>query len=98
MEPANIDVLKKRAEDMAGRPIEVEQLPDGKFIVMFMNFDQNPPPKGDTEAEALKKFIEYRLPQKPVEDKLIAENTQTEEQDGSNTQPAAQGSQDDSGA
>jgi hypothetical protein len=95
-EKGTLSVLREKAAELAGRPIEVEELADGKFIVMFMNFDQNPPPKGDTELEALKNFIEYRLPQAPVEASLKSEKTFLEEQNGSKTEPATQGSEDDS--
>lgn len=54
-----IEELKAKAESLAMRPVEVEQTLDGKYIVLFMRFMHSPPPKGDTEQEALEKFIEY---------------------------------------
>lgn len=50
---------RTRAEELAGRPVEVEQTRDGKFVVLWMNFVESPPPKGDTEEEALEKFVAY---------------------------------------
>jgi hypothetical protein len=48
-----------KANELAGRPIEVEKTKDGKYIAIFMVFNESPPPKGDTEEEALKGFIEW---------------------------------------
>ena len=50
--------LYKRAEELAGRPVEVSQLINGKFIVLWMAFEQDPPPADITEEGALKGFIE----------------------------------------
>jgi len=51
--------LYTKAEQLAGRPVEVEKTKDGKYIVLFMVLGQSPPPKCDTEQEALEKFIEW---------------------------------------
>lgn len=51
--------LLKRASDIAGRDIEVVETTDGMYIVLFMNFNASPPPKGHTELAALELFIEH---------------------------------------
>lgn len=50
--------LYAEAEKLAGRPVEVEKLKNGKLIVLWMRFEESPPKPGDTEEEALKNFIE----------------------------------------
>lgn len=50
--------LYEKAEKLAGRPVEVDQTKDGKYIVLWMNFGRSPPPKADTETLALEGFIE----------------------------------------
>lgn len=47
---------RKEAEDLLGHELEVEETGDGKHIVLFMNFELPPPPKGDTPEEAYKVF------------------------------------------
>lgn len=47
------------AEQLVGHELAVEQTTDGKYVVMFMRFNQSPPPKADSENEAYKAFVEY---------------------------------------
>lgn len=54
-----LEQLYKEAEEIAGRPVEVERTIDGKFVVLYMVFEQSPPPKADTEEGALRAFIEW---------------------------------------
>jgi hypothetical protein len=49
--------LYAEAGKLAGRPVEVEKLKDGKFVVLWMRFEASPPEPGDTEEDALKNFI-----------------------------------------
>ena len=42
-----------------GYEVETEQTTDGKYIVMYMNFNKSPPPKGDTAEEALTNFLTW---------------------------------------
>jgi len=65
--------LQARADELAGRPVEVEQTKDGKYIVLFMQFSQPPPPKGDTPEEALTGFIKKMEAYRQTEEALIAE-------------------------
>ena len=51
--------LYEKAAELAGRTVEVEKTKDGKYIVLFLVLGASPPPKGDTEQEALEKFIEW---------------------------------------
>lgn len=71
--------LKKRASELAGREVEVEQTKHGKYIVLWMRFEQSPPPVGDTEDEALQGFIDYRLKSKNFRDTLATDDTKLEE-------------------
>jgi hypothetical protein len=52
-----MSALSDRAAQLAGRPVEVEETTDGKYIVLWMNLSHPPPPKGDTEGDALLGFI-----------------------------------------
>lgn len=54
----NTTLLYEKARALAGRDVVVEETTDGKFIVLWMAFEESPPPKGDSEDEALIKFIE----------------------------------------
>ena len=64
-----MDELLKEAAALAGRDVEVEVAADGKFVVLWMNFDSSPPPKADSPEEALKAFISY-LKNKPKEEHI----------------------------
>jgi hypothetical protein len=66
-----IEDLRYWAKDLAGRPVEVEKLPTGKHIVMWMAFERPPPPQGDTEEGALKNFISMMLQLKDTKDKIF---------------------------
>lgn len=76
-----MDELHKRAAELAGRDVEVEQTTDGQHIVIFMRFDKSPPPKAPTAQEALALFISWMEAHKQSEqgqtedrlDKLEAE-------------------------
>jgi hypothetical protein len=57
--------LYTKAAGLAGRPVDVDILPSGKFIVMWMSFDAPPPEPGATEEEALQNFIDKML-RRPV--------------------------------
>lgn len=50
---------KEIAEKILGREIEVDKTTDGKFIVVWINANSSPPPKGDTEEEAIEKFTKW---------------------------------------
>jgi hypothetical protein len=50
---------RNEIEEILGRPLEVEQTRDGKYIVLYMNFGCSPPPKGCTPEDAIEKFITY---------------------------------------
>lgn len=54
-----LDTLLEEASALAGRPVEYDETTDGKYVVLFMQFDQSPPPKGDTPLEAVQLFIDY---------------------------------------
>lgn len=60
-----MDELLKRAEELAGRPVELEQTQDKKWVVLYMTFERSPPPKGETQEEALRLFIEMMLKRGP---------------------------------
>ena len=49
--------LYAKAAELAGRPIEVEQLKDGRFIAMWMRFESPPPLPSMTEDGALLNLI-----------------------------------------
>lgn len=58
--------LYREAGDLAGRPVEVVGTKDRKYIVEWFSFGEPPPPKGNSEEEALSLFIskmkERKLP------------------------------------
>jgi hypothetical protein len=54
-----MEELLKIASDLVGREVEVEKTKDGKYIVLFMSLTDSPPPKANTEEEALNAFIEW---------------------------------------
>lgn len=50
--------LQEKIEAILGRPVEVIQLPNGKWIVEAFNWNnRNNAPLGDTKMEALEKFL-----------------------------------------
>jgi hypothetical protein len=49
--------LYSRAAELAGRPVEVERLENGQYIVLWMAFGMSPPYSAKDEAGALEKFI-----------------------------------------
>lgn len=59
--------LLKKAEELAGRKLEVERTKDGSFIVLYMCFGKSPPPKGKSPEEALQGFIDYMERSRPVD-------------------------------
>jgi len=67
--------LLKQAEELAGRPVDVEQTRDGQYIVLYMAFEKSPPPKAVTPRGALEGFIEMMLKRKGEEDNLPQEDT-----------------------
>ena len=71
----NKDELLKRAEELAGRPVELEQTQDGQWIVLWMSFGALPPPKAATEEAALQGFIDMMLQRKAAGDNLPEEDT-----------------------
>lgn len=52
-------MLEEQITKLLGRKPDIEQTDDGQFIVMFMSFNNSPPPKGATREEAMEKFITY---------------------------------------
>lgn len=63
----SLSELYAEAEKLAERPVEVEKLKNGKYVVLWMRFEVSPPKPGDTEEEALKNFLEYMLQLKKSE-------------------------------
>lgn len=56
-----LKALYDKAEELAGRPVEVETLKDGQLIVLWMRFETSPPTPAATEKEALENFISKML-------------------------------------
>lgn len=54
-----LEELKQKAEELAGREVTVQQLTDGKYIAEWFSFQHAPPPSADTEENAYKVFIDY---------------------------------------
>jgi len=54
-----IDELYRKAEELAGRPVEVIGTKDGEYIVEYLNFNTSPPPKATSEENALQDFIAW---------------------------------------
>lgn len=52
-----MEELLAKAAHLAGRPVEVEKLRDGSYIVLFMSLTGPPPPKAATPEKALENFI-----------------------------------------
>ena len=61
-----MEELYAKASTLAGRDVEVEKTRDGKFIVLYMEFEASPPEKGKTESEALENFIKLMIFQTPI--------------------------------
>lgn len=59
LEPTEFEALVATAESLTGYPVDVEKTQNGKFIAMFMRFGAGPAPVGDTEVEALRRFIDW---------------------------------------
>lgn len=53
-----LEALYQKACELAGRPVEVEKLKTGKFVVLWLRFDHKPPEPAPTEEAALQAFIE----------------------------------------
>lgn len=70
--------LHNKAESLAGRRVDVDKTKDGLYIVLYLQFEQSPPPKGKTEVEALELFIKW-MESKPKE--IEAENTKENDND-----------------
>ena len=51
--------LMDRAEELAGRPVEVTTTGDGKYVVEWFCFKYPPPPKADCVEDALEGFIRH---------------------------------------
>lgn len=49
------------AFDACGRHVEVEQVKDGSYIVVYLNAQTSPPPKAASELDALRAFTAYIL-------------------------------------
>jgi hypothetical protein len=65
--------LYEKASSLAGREVEVEKTKDGKFVVVW--FDANlPPPKGDSEEDALKLFITKLEGRAPLPEEVLKED------------------------
>lgn len=77
--------LYAKAAELAGRPVEVEQTTDGKWIVLWMHFQASPPPKGDSEDAALQGFIDMMLQRKGADANLPEVDTDKEESRGEHT-------------
>lgn len=60
--------LREVAASLAGRPVDVQKLKTGQYVVEWFSFNTLPPPPGKTEEEALENFISFM-------DKNIKENT-----------------------
>jgi len=56
------------AESRLGEKPDIEKLATGEYIVMYMNFNSEPPPRGATPEDALEKFLDWHKPNKGVED------------------------------
>jgi hypothetical protein len=69
-------------KSILGYEVETDKTTDGKFIVLYMNFNKAPPPKGDTEEEALSNFLTWLKENTngrvdPAGDTSIASDNQT---------------------
>jgi len=76
----DIDCKRNTVKHLIDRDPEMGRTTDGKFIVLFMRFNMPPPPKGNTELEALENFIKYYQENSIGNDR----NKDTEESDSTN--------------
>jgi hypothetical protein len=62
--------LYEQAKVLAGREVVVAQTTDGKYVVEWLSFSHAPPPKADTEKEALEGFISmmFKIKERDNED------------------------------
>jgi hypothetical protein len=54
------------ATALLGRDFEVDRTKDGKYIVLYMNFNSPPPPKGESELDAVERFITWFKDRKDI--------------------------------
>lgn len=54
-----IDKLYKKADEIAGRKVEVDKTKNGKYVALWFRHDVAPPLPGSSEEEALQNFINY---------------------------------------
>ena len=50
------DQVREKLEVKLGRPVSVQKLEDGKFVIEYFNFNTVPPPSSTTELGALIAF------------------------------------------
>jgi len=55
----DLESLRKKAKEIAGREVGAQLLPDGQYIVEWFSFQHAPPPPAKTEKEAYQGFIKY---------------------------------------
>ena len=51
--------LRARATELLGREFEIEETTDGMFVPVFFDYNNRPPPKRETELDALEAFVSY---------------------------------------
>ena len=81
--------LLEEATALAGRDIEIEETRDGRYIVLWMCFGTEPPPKGNTEQAAVEEFIKFMKNRKENTD----ENRTGHEPSGSQNDQGAEGTE-----
>ena len=77
-----LKLLYDAAKEIAGREVEVAKTTDGKYIVEWINYNMLPPPKGDTEADALEVFVKYLEQQEykhGTDDQAVTEDSPKDE-------------------
>jgi len=62
MEEKSYEDLLEEAATLVGRQVEVEELAEDRWIVLWMSFERTPPPPGRDAKEALINFIDYVRP------------------------------------
>ena len=50
---------QEKADKLAGRPVEVEELENGKFIALWLSFGKAPPKAGSSKEEALENLVQH---------------------------------------